>query len=147
MERFIYEYLMAIYRDLSDIEIQQLDDALTRVDHAINGIAGDVPGRLQRWYDALIEAEAPDVDEIELLGYAFARMLLAEDWLHWAVLVDSDYGDEVAVAIEDLEIGCTPLSMIANRIEDREAWDLAELCESTIRQLRQLGQDAAVRES
>lgn len=133
---------MPLYRTLTKAELE-------RVTHGV-ALAGSLAGskgvpsaaELQALYDVLLEDLSGAETAVEALGYAFGNLLLKQDWLHWAIMLDDEFGDEIAVVVQDRELGCSPLSMIRNRLQDGEAWDLADLAASTISRLRQLGQQA-----
>jgi len=56
--------------------------------------------------------------------------------------LDDDFGDEVAIVVEDRALGCAPLSMVRYRLDDGVPCDLVELMEATVHRVRQPGQQA-----
>ena len=135
---------MALYRPLTEAE---LDGIAAGVALAGELLGVERPPRiedLQALYDALLDEPVKNAAAVDALGYAFGNLFLECDWLHWAMMLDDEYGDEISIAVEDRALGCSPLSMIRNRLEDQEAWKLAELLEETVSRLRQLGQRASL---
>lgn len=134
---------MALFRVLTDVELDRVAAGVR--------LAGDLVGSegppqiadLQVLYDLLAQDTGSPTRAIEALGYAFGQCLLRHEWLHWAMMLDDDYGDEIAVAVRGRNLGCSPLSMLRNRLEDREPCDLADLMSVTANRLRQLGQQAS----
>jgi hypothetical protein len=133
---------MGIYRPVNEPEIQQIRDGLILAAHL--AVAEQPLGSedLQPLYDAFVGQAAQNPRAVEALGYAFGQLFLENDWLDWAMLSDEEYGDEISIAVKDRQLGCSPLSMIRNRLEDAEVWNLRELMETTVKRLRQLGQQA-----
>ena len=136
---------MIAYRELDEGELALLEMKLLLAAGLFGSNTLPAFPDLQRKYDALLLDEAPSNGEIELLGYAFGAQLVLEEWLDWAMLIDPEYGDAIAVAATGLEVGCSPLDMISNRLEDGENWSLAELAQQALHRLRQLGQHATER--
>ncbi|GEM_PF-6737824 len=133
---------MPIYRPLDEAERAAVQAGVARAER-MAGVERLSAADLQALYDVLLsEAEAATA-AIEAVGYAFGEALLAHGGLEWALAVDDAYGDEISVALTGVQLGCHPLSMIANRLKDGEAWDLADLAERTVGRLRQLATEAA----
>lgn len=126
------------YRSLDELERQSLAAAIVVAEQLLAG------RELQLVYDEVLAAKPVQSGQlVEMIGYMFGNSLVAESWLEWAMLIDPEYGDEISVRVQDRELGCAPLSMIRNRLEDAEQCSLAELRESTVHRLRQLAQHAA----
>ena len=134
---------VAMYRPLSDIETAKVLEGLRLAAHLLGPDLSANSEGLQELYDALLDTPSRPASAVEALGFAFGEMLLEQDWLEWAMLLDDEYGDEISIAVADRQLGCSPLSMIRNRLEDGEVWDLAGLRDTTVKRLRQLGQQAA----
>ena len=135
---------VATYRPLSDFELAKVSDGLRVASHLLDLDQPADIDDLQVLYDVLLSDPARPASAVEALGFAFGQVLLEQEWLEWAMLLDEEFGDEISVAVRDRRLGCSPLSMIKNRLEDGEAWSLIELRESTVRRLRQLGQHASL---
>ncbi|WP_206241932.1 DUF3806 domain-containing protein [Novosphingobium terrae] len=126
------------YRPLSDLEATDVANTIDAARQFFTGCP------IQQAYDNLLSSTADRSDHAtKLLGFLFGMSFLSEDWLEWSMLLDARYGDEISLQVRGRDLGCAPLSMIKNRLEDGEQWDLAELRDSTIDRLRQLGQHAA----
>jgi hypothetical protein len=124
------------YRSLSAQEIEKIQTALSEI--SVSGaIDCDI---VQYTYDAMLKQPVMKPRDIEILGYAFGHLMLQHDWLIWKMLIDEKYGDEISIAVTWRQLGCSPLSMIRNRLEDREACNIQNLLELTFIRLRQLGQ-------
>ncbi len=134
---------MGIYRSLSDCERESISAGVALAGH-LTGLDGlpDLVGA-QALYDALLPDLTRPHAATEALGYAFGNLFLEQTWLCWAMMLDDEFGDEVAIVVRDRALGCSPLSMMRHRLEDGEPCDLAELLDATVRRLRQLGQQAA----
>ena len=133
---------MTLYRALTNDELAEISEGLTLASHLLGpGVPPDADG-LQVLYDALLGDPTRPPAAVNALGFAFGQILLENRWLEWAMLLDDEFGSEISVAVVDRQLGCSPLSMIRNRLDDGEAWDLRELRDATIRRLRQLGQQA-----
>ena len=132
---------MALYRDLRDDERELIRSYVTRASDALSGRALSF-ATLQTLYDDLLADAEPATDDVMVVGYAFGELLATAPDLDWAWMMDDEYGDEPAVVVIGKSLGCTPLSMIRARIEDREAWDLAELAEATVQTLRMHASEA-----
>jgi hypothetical protein len=130
------------YRALTNAEAADVEQKLV---HAADWVANDPSPGLQAKYDLLLNQSVPSEDQIELLGYAFGAELARCDWLNWTMQLDNEYGDAISIAVDGLELGCAPLDMIRNRVEDRESSDLTQLVHDTVHRLRQLGQEAKER--
>lgn len=133
---------MALYRSLTQPELDRVADGVATAGRLAGSQGPPSAADLQALYDALLQDQTGAEAAVEALGYAFGSLFLQHDWLHWAMMLDDDFGDEVGVVVRDRALGCSPLSMIRNRLHDREPWDLAELLGATVFQLRQLGQQA-----
>lgn len=134
---------MPLYRDLTKPELDRVTDGVALAGRLAGAEGLPSATELQALYDVLLQGPDGAEAAIEALGYAFGSLVLQQDWLHWAMMLDDEYGDEVAVVVQDRELGCSPLSMIRNRLQEGDACDLAELVASTVSRLRQLGQQAA----
>lgn len=134
---------MPLYRDLSKQELDRLLEG-AQLARRLCGASGEPSAaQLQTLYDALL-ADAGRTDEaVQGLGFGFGGLLIRHDWLEWAMLEDAEFGDDFAVVVSGRELGCSPLTMMQYRLEDREPWNLADLAEETVSKLRQLGQQAA----
>lgn len=99
---------------------------------------------LQQVYDHLLSTNADvEGDDVRLLGFIFGSGFLSEGWLEWAMLLDEEYGDEIGIRVRDGQTGCSPLTMVKNRLEDGESWDLSDLLNATVQRLRELSQHAS----
>jgi hypothetical protein len=134
---------MPLYRTLTEPELDRVKDGVALAGRLAGAEGRPIATELQALYDVLLQDLNGAEAAIEGLGYAFGSLFLEYDWLHWVMMLDDEFGDEVAIVVRDRELGCSPLSMIRNRLQDREACDLAELAASTVARLRQLGQQAA----
>lgn len=136
---------MSKYRALTEEELGQLEHALGHAARRIGGSGTLTIAQVQACYDALLQDGEVEGETVDLLGLAFGELLRSVGWLSWQMLEDPEYGDVLSLVADGLSLSCSPLSMIANRLEDGEEWDLAELRDSTLRKLRQLGQESDVR--
>jgi hypothetical protein len=133
---------MPLYRPLTELELDRVSAGIALAGRLLGSEAPPGAAELQALYDLLLQEETVEGAAVEALGYAFGNLFLEYDWLHWAMMLDDEFGDEVAIVVRDRELGCSPLSMIRNRIQDGEPWDLADLIIATVFRLRQLGQEA-----
>jgi hypothetical protein len=129
---------LMIYRPLNVSEANYVANAMAEAEEFFAGRS------IQQAYDHFLSTTKDGSDHaIKFLGFLFGSSFLPEDWLEWGMALDAEYGDEICLRVSGRDLGCHPLSMIRNRLEDGEQWDLAELRDSTIARLRQLGQHAA----
>lgn len=134
---------MLLYRTLTESELERVTTGVALAGRLVGSDKTASVTELQELYDVLLQDMNDAGAAIDALGYAFGNLLLQHDWLCWAMMLDEEFGDEVAVVVRDRKLGCSPLSMIRNRLQDAEPCDLAELVASTVARLRQLGQQAA----
>ena len=135
---------MVHYRPLRPAEAARLSEQLEAAARRLCHAQAPDERRVQQRYDEILSArpQMPE-EEVQALGYAFGELLRASGWLDWAMLVDDEYGDEISLSVRERQLGCCPLSMIRNRLEEGEATDLTQLRYATLKRLRQLGQEAA----
>jgi hypothetical protein len=131
------------YRALSEPEQDRLTAGLALAARLVDAENAPNVIELQALYDTLLQDANRSAAAVEALGYAFGNLFLQHDWLLWAMMLDNEFGDEAAVVVRDRKLGCSPLSMIRNRLQDEESCDLADLVATTVSRLRQLGQQAA----
>jgi hypothetical protein len=134
---------MPLYRTLTEAELKRVAAGVALAGRLVGSDVSPSTAELQALYNVLLHDRSGAEAAVEALGYAFGNILRHDDWLYWAMMLDDEFGDEVAIAVRDRELGCAPLSMIRSRLENGESWDLAELVSSTVSRLRQLGQQAA----
>jgi hypothetical protein len=134
---------MATCRPLSETEMTRVSAGLSLASQLLGrDLPADAEG-VQVLFDALLSDPTRPARAVEALGFAFGQLFLRQNWLNWAMLLDDEFGDQIGIAVRDRQLGCSPLSMIKNRLDDGEAWNLSELCDATVQRLRQLGQRAA----
>lgn len=135
---------MSSYRDLEGPEQETLEAALRDAASFLQTENFRDLEIIQQAYDAAVSDGNRIRRNAQLIGYAFGQSLIeAVDFLSWRMLCDSEYGDEISLGVLDRSLGCSPVSMIQNRLEDRERWDLLQLRSDTIDRLRSLGQHAS----
>lgn len=133
---------MALYRPLSKSERDQVEAGVLLAARLLDVAEIYAVDQLQDLYDTLLTSADSDDRAVDALGYAFGSLMLRQEWLGWAMLSD-EFGSEISVAVQDRALGCSPLSMLRNRLSDGTPCDLAELLETTEGRLRQLGQHSA----
>ena len=133
---------MPLYRTLTEPELDRVTAGIALARRLAGSEGVPSATEIQALYDVLLQDLNGADAAIEALGYAFGTLFFQQDWLHWAMMLDDEFGDEVAVVVQDRALGCSPMSIIRNRLQDGEACDLAELAASTVSRLRQLGQQA-----
>lgn len=133
---------MPLYRVLTKPELGRVSDGVELAGRLVGSAGAPSVAELQLLYDTLLQDQDGAGGAVEALGFAFGSLFLEHRWLDWAMMLDAEFGDEVAIVVRGRELGCSPLSMIRNRLEDGEPWDLAELIGSTVLRLRQLRQEA-----
>ena len=134
---------MLTYRPLSAAEHDRLLAGAELARRLVHGEGAPNFEQLQSLYDGFLDDLERPEDAVRALGVAFGDLMTVEGWLDWGMMIDADFGDDFALIVQDRQLGCSPLSMIANRLEDGEPWDLRDLAASTVSQLRRLGQEAA----
>ena len=128
---------------LTDDEFERVTGGVTLAGKLLGLVRQPSAAELQSLYDVLLEDVDRPNSAVEALGYAFGNLFLEQDWLHWVMVTDAEFGDEPGIAVQDREVACSPLSMMRNRLEDGEHWDLLQLLDNTMTRLRQLGQNSA----
>ena len=125
---------MALYRELTGSERERIRTNVALVSNLLSG--NFTFTALQGLYDSLPTGPAPAAEAVDVVGYGFGELLSAAPGLACAWMIDDEYGDDPAIVVAGRSLGCTPLSMIRNRIDDQEAWDLSELASATMATLR-----------
>lgn len=134
---------MSTYRDLEGAEQETLVAALREAANFLQTENFQDLDIIQKAYNTALDKNNIIERDAQLIGYAFGQSLVESvDFLSWQMLCDPDYGDEISLGVLGRSLGCSPLSMIKNRLEDREQWDLLQLRSDTIDLLRSLGQHA-----
>lgn len=133
---------MGIYRSLTDTECESISAGIALAGHLAGSDGPPDFVDAQGLYDTLLLDPAPPDAATEAIGHAFGNLLLEQSWLSWAMMLDDEFGDEVAIVVRDRALGCSPLSMMRQRLGDGEPCDLVGLAEATVRRLRQLSQQA-----
>src|SRR4051812_34618066 len=118
---------MPLHRMLTDDEFERVTGGVALASRLLGSARQPTAAELQSLYDLLLkDADRPN-SAVEALGYAFGNLFLEKDWLHWVMVTDAEFSEEPGIGVQDREVACSPLSMVRNRLEDGEDWDLAEL--------------------
>lgn len=89
---------------------------------------------VQNFYEAVLAA-SPDHDEkILFVGILFGELVCEETDFQWVWSV-MDEQQELSLKHPDENVICSPISMMAKRLQDRVRVDMSVLCQDTIRTL------------
>jgi hypothetical protein len=102
-------------------------------------------GVLQQLYDHVLAKPEIEAELIEAVGLALGAQIVAASGFEWVWTDGDDYLPEIAVGVPRLKLVCHPVSMIAKRLSDREAWDLGDLVIGTVERMRTLVDEAVAR--
>jgi hypothetical protein len=91
---------------------------------------------LQQLYDHFVAKSEVDSKVTDAIGLAFGALIVRSSDFEWVWTDGDDYPPEIAVGLPALKLVCHPISMIAKRLADREAWDLQALQRDTVSLMR-----------
>ena len=92
---------------------------------------------IQFFFDEAFQGELENETAIISLGVAFGEQVRRRGHFSWVRLVD-EFGEETVLVHDDAEIILSPVSMIKKRIDERDHYNLDELCNGAIAQVDEL---------
>lgn len=134
----------SILRALEEGEIVALQQALALAARMANVQTALRVEQVQALYDAALDADQNDAEQIIAIGLAFGDLIVDGAEFEWARISD-EWGEETCVAVVGKTVHCAPISMIQKRIGRAEPLSIAELLEGTRKMLRDAAADAAKR--
>lgn len=100
--------------------------------------------QVQTLYDAAIKERLQDDDKLTAIGSAFGQQIVEQWGFDW-VRVLAEWGEETVIAPHGKSISVLPISMIKEKIANRESADLASLATLVAERIKSLLDDGEIR--
>jgi|GEM_PF-1093970 hypothetical protein len=125
------------FRGLTSEERAALESGLSLASRLGDAAPPLTAAHVQDLYDTL-SSQYPEYGEgIIAAGLAFGELLAQKVPLEW-VRVKDEFGEETVLAIPDLKIFCSPVSMIQKRVRESARVSITDLCHAMASELQRM---------
>jgi len=114
------------FNDLNKAERAALDDGLSLASRLVNAPRPLRSSHVQELYDALIANDQTHPEVEVALGLSFGELIAETTNFEW-VRISDEYGEETCLSPKDIQLICSPISMIQKRLSAGENIDIDSL--------------------